>query len=95
MHWFAISDDLLMQEIDDDMIVLNLSTEEYFALNPTARRILDFCKKSASFEEAVERIVAEYEISVETARNDLTQFLKKLEHRSIARIHKKGLPPST
>lgn len=86
MTWFVLSDDVLVQEVDDELVVLNLATEQYFALNLTARTLFDWCRQSGSAREVVLRMVDEYAIDEATARVDLETFLAGLVKRGLSKI---------
>lgn len=83
--WFLLSEDALVQEVDDDLVILNLATEQYHALNSTARRFFELCRSSGSREEAVSRIAAEFGIDLVIAAQDLDALLAGLEQRGVLR----------
>jgi hypothetical protein len=83
--WFLLSEDALVQEVDDDLVILNLATEQYHALNSTARRFFEFCRSSGSREEAVSRIAKEFGIDPAIAAQDLDGLLAGLEQRGVLR----------
>jgi hypothetical protein len=83
MNWLTVSDNALIQDVGDEVVVLNVATENYFALNSSAKRFLEICRSEPSFDDAAARIVAEYGISLETARADLGDLIDRLVERSL------------
>jgi hypothetical protein len=86
MTWFVLSDDVLVQEVDDELVVLNLATEQYFALNATARALFEWCRQLGSAAEVVSRMVDAYAIDEATARADLENFLAGMVERRLAKL---------
>lgn len=81
--WFMISDEVLIQPVDDDLVILNLATEQYHALNSTARVFLEICRSSNSRSDAISKILSAFEIGREEAEQDLEVFIGHLEKRGI------------
>ena len=50
-----LAEDVLMQKVGDDAILLNLKTENYFALDEIGTRIIDTLQESDSVAQADSR----------------------------------------
>lgn len=81
--WFSLNEDALIQELDDELIILNLATEQYHALNATARRFFELARSSDSRDVALDRIVAEFAIDPTVAAEDLDALINGLETRGV------------
>lgn len=88
MSWLNIPPDIIVQEIEDELVLLNLTNERYHALNATGRRFLQLAQASESFEVAVDQIIGEFSISRELAAGDLTRMLSELEDRSLVSVER-------
>jgi hypothetical protein len=83
MAWLRKADDALVQVVDDEMVLLNLATEQYYALNLTGRRFLDVCLASNGPDQAVEELVREYGVPADVIRRDLDLLLDGLRSRGL------------
>ncbi len=70
---------VLVQAIDNEMILLNLESEFYFALDDVGARFWDVLQGADSLEQALDVLEAEYDVDRDTLSQDLESFLTKLE----------------
>jgi hypothetical protein len=70
---------------EDGGIVLDIDHGQMFRLNPVGALILDFLGKGRSEAEIAREIADQYNISLETARADMSEFLKSLEESNLVR----------
>jgi hypothetical protein len=52
-------------------------------LNDTALRIFELCDGESSISDIAEMLTKEYEVDLETARNDVTRVAEKLEELNV------------
>jgi hypothetical protein len=77
--------DVLLQEVQGESVLLNLSSGRYFGLNEVGTRIWQACTTSPTLQEAAETLVAEYDVEPERLRQDLRELVEKLvEHGLLA-----------
>jgi hypothetical protein len=81
--WLTIPEDVLIQEVGDELVLLNLRTEQYYGLNVSARRFLELSRKSVSRDLAVCQISSEFGISQELAAVDLDSLISGLQLRGL------------
>ena len=82
---FALRDDLVVEEIDDDVVVLDLDGNQYFGLNEVGWliwRALD--ETDESFGDIADAIADEFDIEVERARRDAAAFIEQLLDAGLA-----------
>jgi hypothetical protein len=84
MGWLVKNDDVLVQEVDEELVILNLSTEEYFALNKTARRFWEVALSEESREEVVRLLQIEFGVDRQKISDDLDGIVKGLNERQLA-----------
>lgn len=76
-----VPDQVLVQTVDDEAVLLNLATERYFGLDPVGARMWAVLSGAASVQEALDTLLAEYEVDPQTLAHDLQALLEKLvEH---------------
>lgn len=91
MKWYEVCASTLVQEVELELVALNLDTEQYYALNSTARQFLSICESARDFDEASNSIAQHYEISLERATTDLRLLLEELQQRGLLRFSMIGL----
>ena len=72
--------------MDDELVLLNVETGNYFVLDRVAARIWELFDDSISFDEIVKKIVERYEVSFKQAEDDIHDFLKELQNKGIVEI---------
>ncbi len=82
---FAIRDDLVVEQVDDEFLVLDLRGNEYFGLNPVARHIWASVESGATFGDIVDLICAEFEVDRDTVVTDVTAFLSDAQEHGLVR----------
>ncbi len=86
MGWLQKYDDVLVQEIDEELVLLNLSTEEYYALNRTARRFWEVALIQGSREGVVDALQREFGVDAGRIAGDLDRIVRALEDRRLAQV---------
>jgi hypothetical protein len=66
---FSIPEHVLARKLDDEMVLLNLDSGEYFGLNDTGTRVWELLAEGSTSEEIVGRLTEEFEVTVEIASN--------------------------
>ncbi|MBN1565641.1 MAG: PqqD family protein [Anaerolineae bacterium] len=69
---------LLAQNIDGDVIVLHLETNEYYGLQSVAHRIWELIEQPTVIAAVVDAITEEYNANRSTVENDTLEFLQHL-----------------
>jgi hypothetical protein len=67
----------------DGGIVLDLRSGSMFRLNPVGSRILDLLDEGHSAGEIVQRLSAEFHISLDVSQTDVREFLDSLKVRGL------------
>jgi hypothetical protein len=77
------SDDVVWREMDDELVVLELSTTTYLTLNGSAMQLWLRLLDGATPDELVTMLVDKYDIPQELARSDTEAFLDDLTAREL------------
>jgi hypothetical protein len=67
----------------EETVVLNLSTGGYHGLNRVAGRMLEVLEATGDPREAVERVLAEWDVTRERVERDATQLCADLLERGL------------
>jgi len=78
-----ISPDVLFQEISGETVLLDLRSESYFGLDPTATRIWQLLQDKHGLPELCEIMLAEFDVGPEELREDLVQHLNELREAGL------------
>src|SRR5476651_217271 len=81
-----ISDNVLFQQMGVECVLLDMESEQYFGLDEVAGRYWQIFAENGDIEKALVQIQTEYEIDLETLKQDLLIFLDKLEKEKLITI---------
>ena len=81
-----LAKDVLMQKVGDDAILLNLNTENYFALDEVGTRIINTLQESDSVTQAVRKLVEIYEVDETKLTNDAIRLVKECEQNGLLQV---------
>jgi hypothetical protein len=81
-----LANDVLMQKVGDDAILLNLNTENYFALDEVGTRIIDTLQESDSVAQAVQKLVGIYEVDEGKLTTDAVRLVEECEQHGLLHI---------
>lgn len=80
---YRIAEGVLWQELDKESVLLNLETEQYYALDPVGTRVWKLLAETASIDATVKTMVAEYDTEEATLKCDVEQLVQKLVSRGL------------
>ena len=75
---FRIPEHVLSRKLDDEMVLLNLDSGEYFGLNDTGTRVWELLTDGRSREEVVDCLKDEFEVTVEVASGHVATLCDEL-----------------
>jgi SAM-dependent methyltransferase len=75
---FAVSDRVVSRRVGNEVLLLDLSTGVYQALNETAARMWSLLQDGASIESIAATVAAEFDIDPQTAETDARALLAQL-----------------
>lgn len=77
------TDGISWQEVDDSVVVLDLSGSLYFRLNGTGAFLWSELAEGREREQLVEALTSEYDVADERANADVDAFLGQLESANL------------
>ena len=69
---------ILFTRVDDDAVLLNTRTNQYFALSDVGARLWNLLGEGKSFRAAHETILSEYEVNAHALERDLLELVSHL-----------------
>lgn len=83
---YQIPDSIFIQEIDDEVIILDSNTQEYFTINQVGKDIWELLSKELTLEEVVTELMEIYDISKEQLESDVKNFIEALSQKGLIKI---------
>ncbi len=72
--------------VDGEVVLMHLDDGRFFSLSDTGKRIWELLDSHDHFDELVTIALAEYNVSQEECRQDLSDLLRDLEERALITI---------
>lgn len=80
------ADDVFAQDVDGEMVLLDMNTENYFGLDSVASDIWKLLQEGKTIQETYDALLAMYDVEPETLKNDLETFIKTLVDNKLATL---------
>jgi coenzyme PQQ synthesis protein D (PqqD) len=80
------SEHQLSTKLSGEVVILGLRDTVYYGLQEVGTRVWDLLQSPRSIRQIVEQIVAEYDVSEQTATADVCRLLDELRERGIVTI---------
>ena len=77
---------LFAQEVDGEMVLLDMNSENYFGLDAVATDIWRLLQEGKSLEETVTELLEIYDVDEATLRRDLENFVGQLTENGLATL---------
>ena len=77
---------VLVRLLDQQSVLLNLETEQYFGLDETGTRMWQLVTTSPNIDAAYQELLAEYDVQPETLRENLTELLGHLVEHGLLQV---------
>ena len=82
----TLSKNVFAQEIDEETIILDSVTQEYFSINEIGKVIWSLIEEKKNLEEIKAEMLDMYEVPEEQLEKDLLNFLQALEQKGLIKI---------
>ena len=69
---------VLARETSDALIVLNLNTGQYYALDEVGWKVLELCDGTRSVSDVISAICDEYDAPADTIKTDVLKVLEEM-----------------
>jgi hypothetical protein len=79
--------DVLVREVSGESVLLNLKNETYYGLDDIGTRMWAVLTDSGTIQDAFHTLLAEYDVTEDTLRGDLDDFIGKLVEQGLVELH--------
>ena len=83
---YRVRADLVVERIEDQALVLDMSRNVYFSLKPMAVVMFESLKRGQTFAQVCEDVMAQYDVSPEIVASDLADFVDALMARELVDV---------
>jgi len=80
------SENAMFQEVGGEAVLLSLSSEAYFGLDPVGTRVWVLLSETGSLRETFEVLCNEYDVSPEQLEADLLDLIEKLVEVELVQV---------
>lgn len=81
-----ITDGVLFQELDGELVLLSTQTGEYFGLNEVGAKMWVLLTTDWSIPDMLKSMLSQYEVSEEQLTGDIERFLNALEDAKLITV---------
>ncbi len=82
----TFADTVFAQEVDDEMVLLDMNSENYFGLDEVGTAIWQAMQEKENLKEVFEVLLEQYEVEEDILKNDLITFVEKLEESGLVKV---------
>lgn len=82
----TFSETVFAQEVDGEMVLLDLESENYFGLDEVGTSIWQAMQDKETLKEVLETLIKQYEVEAEVLAKDLSAFLGKLLESGLVEV---------
>ena len=74
----TIADTVFAQEVDDEMVILDTTSEQYFGLDATGVVIWQHLNENGSLQEVFDTMLEMYDVDAKQLEADICRFVQEL-----------------
>lgn len=80
----AVADSVFSQMVDDEIVLLDMASENYFGLDSVATDIWQLLQDGKTLQETVDALRNMYEVDLDVLKKDLETFVETLINKKLA-----------
>jgi len=84
----TFADTVFAQEVDDEMVLLDMNSENYFGLDEVGTAIWQAMQENELLTDVFAVLLAQYEVKEEVLKKDLLTFVEKLQESGLIKVEK-------
>lgn len=81
---------VLTQEVSGEMVLMDLSSEQYFGLDAVGTRVWNLLDQGTAPAELLSILLREYEVEQQQLESDIEELLGKLLEAGLVRVGAQG-----
>lgn len=80
---FKIADGIVISEINNESVMLNLATGNYFQVNELGSLIISALSEYSTINDLNKKIIKDFDVTTDKCKEDLLAFIKDLESKKL------------
>jgi len=84
----TFADTVFAQEVDGEMVLLDMNSENYFGLDEVGTAIWQAMQETETLKEVFEVLLDQYDVEPEVLEKDLLGFVDKLAQSGLVEVEK-------
>lgn len=84
----TFADTVFAQEVDGEMVLLDMESENYFGLDEVGTAIWQAMQEKETLQEVFDTLLEQYEVEAEVLERDLSDFVNKLLESGLVEVKK-------
>ncbi len=80
------ADTVFAQEVDGEMVLLDMNSENYFGLDAVGTDIWQAMQEEEKLEKVLETLLEQYDVEEEVLKKDLFAFVQKLQESGLVQV---------
>ncbi|RLA69293.1 MAG: PqqD family protein [Epsilonproteobacteria bacterium] len=85
----TFADTVFAQEVDGEMVLLDMESENYFGLDEVGTSIWQAMQEKETLKEVLDLLLEQYEVEEEMLENDLSDFVGKLVESGLVKVEER------
>jgi len=86
----APSKNVLTQEVSGEMVLMNLSSEQYFGLDAVGTRVWNLLEQGVAPADLLSILLREYEVEQQQLESDIEELLGQLLEAGLVQVGAEG-----
>ncbi len=82
----TFADTVFAQEVDGEMVLLDMNSENYFGLDAVGTDIWQAMQEKETLQEVLEVLLEQYEVESDVLEKDLADFVAKLVESELVEV---------
>jgi len=82
----TFADTVFAQEVDGEMVLLDMNSENYFGLDAVGTDIWQAMQEKETLEEVLKTLLEQYEVEEDVLKKDLLDFVEKLKESGLITV---------
>ena len=80
------ADTVFAQEVDGEMVLLDMESENYFGLDEVGTAIWQAMQEDGLLQNVLETLLEQYDVEEEVLKKDLSDFVEKLVESGLLEV---------
>ncbi len=83
----TFADTVFAQEVDGEMVLLDMNSENYFGLDEVGTAIWQAMQEKETLQEVLDVLLEQYEVESDVLEKDLANFVNKLVESELVAVN--------